>query len=62
MAQSDACMTGDQEVAGLISARSSNFILMEIGNEILSMIILSRILIPERPLPVSGAGMCTNTG
>ena len=53
VAELDACLTDDQEAAGLIPARSGS---------ILSMVILSLPLIQEGQLSVSGKTMCTSTG
>ena len=58
---SDACPTGDQEVAGTISAGSATFF-AKIDHEIFSTVILSLLLIQERQLSVSGERMCTSTG
>ena len=56
MAQLDACLTGDQEVAGL-----QHSLHIEIDHEIFSMVILSLLLIQEGQLSqsVSGKRMCT---
>ena len=62
MARSDARLTGDQEVMGLIPARSGNIFLMEIEHEIFSMGILSFLLIQEEQMSVSGQRRCTSTG
>ena len=43
----DECLTGDQEVAGLIPVGSGNILLVEIDHEIFSMVILSLLLIQE---------------
>ena len=40
MAQSDVCLTGDQEVAGLIPAMSGPHSFVEIDHEIFSTVIL----------------------
>ena len=47
MAQSDECLTGDQEVA-----------VMEINHEIFSMVILPLLLIQARQLSVLGERIC----
>ena len=58
VAQLDACLTGDQEVAGSTPpSRQHSF--MEIDHEIFSMVILSLPLIQEGQLSVSGERMCT---
>ena len=62
VAQYDACPTGYQEVAGSIPTRVRYHSFMEIGQEILSMFILSLPLIQEGQLSVYGERMRTNTG
>ena len=58
VAQLDARLTGDQEVAGQpLSGRQYSFV--EIDHEIFSMVILSLPLIQEGQLSVSGKRMCT---
>ena len=59
MAQLDARLTGDQEVAGSISARSNN-IFVETDHEVLSMIIFSLPMSQEGHLSVSRKRMCTS--
>ena len=59
MAQSDTCLTGDQEVGGSIPARSSN---METDHEIFPVVILFLPLIHIGQLSVSGEKMSTSTG
>ena len=55
MAQSDACLTGDQEIVGSVLAGSSkNCSFVEIAYKIFSMVILSLLLIQEWQLSVSG--------
>ena len=58
VAQLDACLTGDQEVAGstLLGLQHS---FVEIDHEIFSTVILSLPLIQERQLSVSGKRMYT---
>ena len=62
MAQLDVHPAGDQEVPGLIPARSCNIFFVEIDHEIFSMVILSYSLIQEGQLSVSGERKCTSTG
>ena len=57
MAQSDTCLTGYQEVKGLIPAGSGNILLWR-----LIMVIVSLSLIREGQLSVSDEGMCPSTG
>ena len=59
MAQLDARLTREQEVAGSTPAEVGNILLMEIDHEIFSMVILSLPLIQEGQLSVSGERMCT---
>ena len=54
-------LTGDQEVEGLIPARSGN-VFLEIDHEIVSVVIFSLPQIQEEQLSVSGNRMCTSTG
>ena len=58
VAQLDACLTGDYEVAGSTPAGLATFF-MEIDHEIFSTVILSHPLIQEGQLSVSGKRMCT---
>ena len=59
-AQSDAHLTGDQEVAGLtLTGWQHSFV--EIDHEMFSMVILSLPLIQEGQLSVSGKRMCIST-
>ena len=55
MAQLDARLTGDQEVAGSTPAESATFF----DHEVFSMAILSLPLIQIGQLSVSGERMCT---
>ena len=55
VAQLDARLTGDQEVAGSTPAEVG----VEIDHEIFSTVILSLPLIQEGQLSVSGERMCT---
>ena len=57
VAHLDRRLTGDQEVAGLIPAGSSN-----IDHEIFSLVILSLLLIQEGQLSVSRERIYTGTG
>ena len=58
MAQLDARLTGDQEVAGSTPLGWQHSF-MEIDHEIFSTVILSLPLIQEGQLSVPGEGMCT---
>ena len=58
MAQLDATLIGDQEVAGVTPpGRQHSFI--GIDHEIFSTVILSLLLIQDGQLSVSGKRMCT---
>ena len=59
VAQLDARLTGDQEVAGLIPAEVANILSWRFDHKILSRGILSLPLIQEGQLSVSGKRMCT---
>ena len=62
MAQSDARLTGDQEVADLIRTGYDNILSQtDIDHEILSTVILSLLLIQEGQLSVSCGRMCIIT-
>ena len=56
---SDAHLTGDQKVAGSISARSNNTF-VETDHGVPSMIILYLQMSQEGHLSVSGKRMCTS--
>ena len=45
VAQSDVCLTGDQEVAGLIPAGSGNILSWQLNMKYFSVVILSLLLI-----------------
>ena len=64
VAQSDACLTGDQEVAGSIPTWSGNIpswrLIMKYF--LVSTVILSLPLIQEGQLSVSGKRMCRSSG
>ena len=59
VAQLDAHLTGDQDVAGSTPAKVGNILFVEIDHEIFSAVILSLPLIQEGQLSVSGKRMCT---
>ena len=59
VAQLDARLTGDQEVAGSTPRRGRQHSFVEIGHEIFSTVFLSLLLIQEGQLSVSGERMCT---
>ena len=59
MAQLDAHLTGDQEIAGSTPARSATFFLWRFDHEILSTVFLSLPLIQEGQLSVCDERMCT---
>ena len=61
VAQSDAGLTGEQEVAGWIPCWVQQHSFVEIDREVLSVVILSLPLIQEGQLSVFGKRMCTNT-
>ena len=56
----DACLTGYQEIIGLIPARFWQCSFVEIDHKIISTVIL--LLIQEGQLSVFGEGTCTSTG
>ena len=58
VAQLDACLTGDQEVAGLTPRQVGNILSWRFVH-IFSMVILSLLLIEEGQLSVSGGRMYT---
>ena len=58
VAQSDARPTGDQEVVGLITARSGNNLSWRLIMKFFSRVILSLPLIQEGSLSVSGERVC----
>ena len=58
MAQLDARLTGEQEVAGSTPPGQQHSF-MEVDNEIFSTLILSLPLIQEGQLSISGKRMCT---
>ena len=61
MAQSDACLTDDQEAASsIIASRVRSFV--ETTHEIFSTVILSLSLIQEEQLSVSAERMYASTG
>ena len=59
MAQLDARLTGDQEVAGLTPPLGRLHSFLEIDHAIFSTVILSLLLIQEGQLSVSGERLCT---
>ena len=61
MVQSNAHLTGDQEVA-FDPHQIWQHSFVEIGHEVFSMVFLSLQLIHEGQLSVSGERLCTNTG
>ena len=61
IAQLDARLTGDQEVASSFPAGQTKQFFVEIDHEIFFTVILLLLLIQEGHLSVSGEGMCTST-
>ena len=59
VAQLDARLIGDQEVAGPTRAEVGNILSWRFNNEIFSTVILSLPLIQGGQLSVSGERMCT---
>ena len=58
VSQLDARLTGDQEVVDLTPTEVGNIFFAEIDHEIFFTVILSRPLIQEGQLSVSGERMC----
>ena len=59
MAQSDVCLTGDQEAVGSTPPSGLQHSFVEIDHEIFSTVILPLPQIQEVLLSVSGERMCT---
>ena len=57
--RSDACLTGDQEIAGSIPYGSGNILSWRLNN--FSTVILPLLLIQEGQLSISGERMCKST-